>query len=118
MLGFEYGFSLADLKNFDQWEVNLSEFLNNTAMILDQFILTSEKKWARTSGILVTIPYSLDLNSLCNKNTYLERMLSNMSDDYFYYAENKDKRADIERVENYLVYNVTTPANYFHALRG
>ena len=66
----------------------------------------------------MTIPYSLDLESLCNKNTYMERLLSNASDDYFYYAENKGERTNIEKTENYLVYNVTTPANYFHALRG
>lgn len=48
----------------------------------------------------------------------MERLLSNMSDDYFYYEENKEERSDIERNENYLVYNVTTPSNYFHALRG
>lgn len=48
----------------------------------------------------------------------MERLLSNASDDYFYYADHKDERADTERVENFLVYNVTTPANYFHALRA
>ena len=48
----------------------------------------------------------------------MERLLANVSDDYFYYADHKKERNDLEKIENYLVYNVTTPANYFHALRG
>ena len=44
----------------------------------------------------MTIPYSLSLKSLCNKYTYLERLLANVSDDYFYYADHKQERDGIE----------------------
>lgn len=51
-------------------------------------------------------------------NLYMDRILFNLSDDYFYYKKNWKEVEELEKNENYLVYNLTTPSNYFHALRA
>lgn len=51
-------------------------------------------------------------------NTYMDRILQNLSDDFMYYENHFEETNNLEKNENYLVYNLTTPSNYFHALRG
>lgn len=53
-----------------------------------------------------------------NMNTYMNRILSNVSDDYFFYLNNEKEWKNVERNENFLVCNPTTPANFFHIMRG
>lgn len=118
ILGYEYGYSLGSLRNLTIWQVSLGEFLNETEMILDQFIFTSEKKWSRLSGLVVLIPYSMSEKHSENMNTYLERLLTNCGDNYMYYEKNEQDWENIDRNENILICNPTTSANYFHLLRG
>ena len=51
-------------------------------------------------------------------NTYMDRLLSNCSDNYLHYKNHEEEWAEIDRNENFKVCNVTTPANYFHLLRS
>ena len=118
ILGFEYGYSLAALRNLTIWQVGGSDYLNECEMILDQFVFTSEKKWSRLSGLVVLIPYSMNERHSENMNTYLERLLTNCGDNYIHYEKNEQEWNLIDKNENILVCNPTTSANYFHLLRG
>ena len=51
-------------------------------------------------------------------NTYLDRILSNLSDDFYFYENHPEEWGNVEKKENYLVCQVTSPANYFHLLRS
>ncbi len=86
-------------------------------MVIDQFIATSEKKWARTCGFVTMIPYT-NKNRATNMNTYMDRLLSNLSDDFNYYQQKPEEWSEIDRSENYKVCNITTPADYFHLIRS
>lgn len=86
-------------------------------MLIDQFITTSEKKWARTSGFVTMIPYTTEQRSI-NMNTYMDRLLSMCSDDFNYYVNHESEWVDIDKNENFKVCNVTSPKNYFHLLRS
>jgi 2-oxoglutarate dehydrogenase E1 component len=116
--GYEYGYSLGALKHLTIWQVSLGEYLNEAQMILDQFINTSEKKWGRFSGLVIMIPHTLDENNSINMNTHLERILTNVSDDYFFYEKNEHMWEHVDRNENIRVCNPSTSANFFHLLRS
>lgn len=80
--------------------------------------MTAEKKWARYSNLIVSIPYTNHNTRSNNMNLYMDRLLFNLSDDFNFYKNNWNELQNLERRENFIVYNLTTPANYFHVLRS
>jgi len=99
VLGFDYGYAMDEPNMLILWEAQFGDFANGAQVIIDQFLVSSQSKWGRESGLTMLLPHGYEGQGPEHSNAYLERYLQACAED------------------NIQVCNLSTPAQYFHALR-
>lgn len=99
VLGFEYGYAMANPSSLVIWEAQYGDFVNGAQTVIDQYVTSAEQKWTTQNGLVMLLPHGYEGGGPDHSNARPERFLQSCGED------------------NIVVTNITTAANFFHALR-
>jgi 2-oxoglutarate dehydrogenase E1 component len=99
VLGFDYGYAMANPNNLVLWEAQYGDFVNGAQMVIDQYLVSGEEKWTVQNGMVLLLPHGYEGGGPEHSSARMERFLQ------------------LAAQNNIVVTNITTAANFFHALR-
>ncbi len=116
-MGFELGYSMDHPNQLVLWEAQFGDFVNGAQIILDNFLSSGEHKWSKQSGLTLLLPHGYEGQGAEHSSARMERFLQSANDDPNDMPEGNEQSTFRLQRANWQIVNITTPANYYHALR-